>query len=55
MIGDRAEDVRAARRHAVRAVAAGWGYGLPEELLAECPAYLAPTVTHLVDWVRADG
>lgn len=55
MIGDRAEDVRAARRHDVRAIAAGWGYGHPEELLAAGPEYLAPTVADLVAWVRAAG
>jgi phosphoglycolate phosphatase len=53
MIGDRADDVRAARRHGVRAVAAGWGYGSHEELLAAGPEYLAPSVAHLREWLRA--
>lgn len=52
MVGDRADDIRAARRHAVRAVAVGWGYGTQDELLAAGPEYLAPTVAHLLDWVR---
>lgn len=53
MIGDRVDDVRAARRHGVRAVAAGWGYGSHEELLAAGPEYLAPSIAHLREWLRA--
>lgn len=52
MIGDRADDVRAARRHEVRAVAAGWGYGTHDELLTAGAEYLAPSVAHLLDWVQ---
>jgi phosphoglycolate phosphatase len=52
MIGDRVDDVRAARRHGVRAVAAGWGYGCHEELLAAGPEYLAPSIAHLLEWLR---
>jgi len=55
MVGDRADDIRAARRHHVRAVAAGWGYGTQGELLAAGPEYLAPTVAHLLDWVHTAG
>jgi phosphoglycolate phosphatase len=53
MVGDRVDDVRAARRHGVRAVAAGWGYGSHEELLAAGPDYLAPSLAHLCEWLRA--
>jgi phosphoglycolate phosphatase len=53
MIGDRVDDVRAARRHGVRAVAAGWGYGSHEELVAAGPEYLAPSISHLREWLRA--
>jgi phosphoglycolate phosphatase len=52
MVGDRAVDVLAARRHRVRAVAAGWGYGTREELEAARPEYLAKTVPDLVRWVQ---
>jgi phosphoglycolate phosphatase len=55
MVGDRAEDVVAARAHRVRAVGAGWGYGSRAELTAEAPDYLAETVTDLVAWVQAAG
>jgi phosphoglycolate phosphatase len=48
MIGDRAEDIRAARAHGIQAVAVGWGYGAPEELREAGPDYFAPTVADLV-------
>lgn len=44
MIGDRAEDVRAARAHGVLAVAAGWGYGEDAELRAVQPDHFAATL-----------
>lgn len=52
MIGDRAEDIRAARAHGVVAVAAGWGYGSHAELQSERPDYFAPSIADLVAWVR---
>jgi phosphoglycolate phosphatase len=55
MVGDRADDIHAARRNEVRAVAAGWGYGTEEELLAARPEYLAPTVADLLGWVQTAG
>lgn len=55
MVGDRADDIRAAQRHAIRAVAAGWGYGTHDELVAAGPEYVAPTVAHLVAWVHTAG
>ena len=55
MIGDRADDVRAAHRHGVRAVAAGWGYGAHAELHAAGPAYFALSVADLRDWIRTAG
>jgi phosphoglycolate phosphatase len=48
MIGDRAEDIRAARAHGIRAVAVGWGYGTHEELQDAQPDYFAPTISDLV-------
>jgi phosphoglycolate phosphatase len=55
MVGDRAEDVGAARVHGVRAVGAGWGYGSRAELAAAGPDYLAETVADLVAWVQSGG
>lgn len=40
MVGDRAHDIRAARRNGARAVGVLWGYGSPEEL-AEADALIA--------------
>jgi phosphoglycolate phosphatase len=50
MIGDRAEDIHAARAHGVRAVAAGWGYGAPDELHDAAPDYFAATITDFVTY-----
>jgi phosphoglycolate phosphatase len=54
MIGDRAEDIRAARAHGVRAVAAGWGYGALEELRDAGPDFIAATIADLVTWVQSN-
>ena len=55
MIGDRANDVRAAARHGIPTVGALWGYGGREELteagaavLCQSPCDLLSTVTELV-------
>ena len=53
MIGDRVDDVLAARAHAVRAVGVGWGYGSREELVAAGPACVVASVAELVAWVEA--
>jgi phosphoglycolate phosphatase len=55
MVGDRADDINAARAHGVRAVAAGWGYGSRAELTAAAPHHLAETVADLVAWVQSAG
>ena len=55
MIGDRADDVRAARAHGVRTVAVAWGYGARTELMAARPDYLAVTIANLVAWVQSAG
>ena len=47
MIGDRADDIRAARAHGVPAVAAGWGYGEDAELRAAQPDHFAAALTDL--------
>jgi phosphoglycolate phosphatase-like HAD superfamily hydrolase len=53
MVGDRVEDIRAARTHGVRAVAAGWGYGGRAEITAAQPDYVADTIADLVAWVQS--
>jgi phosphoglycolate phosphatase len=52
MIGDRAADVLAARRHGVAAIAAAWGYGSREELTAAGPSSVAATLDDVLEWVR---
>jgi len=53
MIGDRADDIHAARTHDVRAVAVRWGYGAPDEIAAAGPHYVAESVADLVAWVQS--
>jgi len=55
MIGDRADDVLAARAHGVPAVAVAWGYGSRQELVAARPAYVAESATDLLQWVHSAG
>ena len=52
MVGDRAEDIRAARAHGAHAIAALWGYGTRAELEAAMPDWLAENVGDLAAWVR---
>jgi phosphoglycolate phosphatase len=47
MIGDRADDIRAARAHGVLAVAAEWGYGEDAELRAAQPDHFAASLADL--------
>lgn len=58
MIGDRSDDVRAARTHGVHAVAVEWGYGTTDELRAAEPDHFTSSVTDLVSyatrWSNAD-
>ena len=57
MIGDRADDIRAARAHGVHAVAVRWGYGADDELRDAAPDYLVDTiddfVTYTARWVQS--
>ena len=52
MIGDRRDDVLAARAHGVTAVGAGWGYGSPDELAAAGAVFVARDVSALMEWIR---
>lgn len=53
MIGDHADDIRAARRHGLRGVAVRWGYGTPDEIAAAQPDYVATDVADLVQWIES--
>ncbi|MDH4064751.1 MAG: HAD hydrolase-like protein [Acidobacteriota bacterium] len=52
LIGDRRDDVLAARAHGVTAVGAGWGYGTADELAAAGAAFVARDVAALMEWLR---
>jgi phosphoglycolate phosphatase len=53
MVGDRAEDIRAARAHGIPAIAVRWGYGSEEELSEAEPIYIADTIEDVVKWITA--
>jgi phosphoglycolate phosphatase len=55
MIGDRVDDIIAARENGVRAVAVAWGYSGASELEDAKPDFVAKTVPDLVTWVQAAG
>lgn len=55
MIGDRVDDILAARQNGVRGVAVGWGYSVAGELKTAQPDFIAETVADLVTWVQAAG
>jgi phosphoglycolate phosphatase len=55
VVGDRADDIHAGRRHGVRTIATRWGYGTRDELLAAGPDYFAPTVAQMATWVLTAG
>lgn len=50
MIGDRADDIRAAREHGIHAVAVRWGYGAHEELRDAAPDHFVETIDDLVTY-----
>jgi phosphoglycolate phosphatase len=50
MIGDRAQDIVAARANGVASVAALWGYGTREELRSAGPDWLAGSIGELRRW-----
>lgn len=51
MIGDRDEDIGGARRHGLRAVGAGWGYGGMDELRAAGAEHVAAGFDDLADYL----
>ena len=52
MIGDRDEDILAAKANGIPAIAARWGYGSEAELSAAKPTYSADHINDVVRWVR---
>jgi phosphoglycolate phosphatase len=54
MIGDREEDVRAAKANKIASIAARWGYGSAVELSAADPTYEAGQINDVVQWVRCN-
>jgi phosphoglycolate phosphatase len=52
-VGDRADDVRAARTHGVAAIGVLWGNGSQEELESAGAAYVAASVADLVAWITS--
>jgi phosphoglycolate phosphatase len=54
MIGDRDEDIRAAKVNGIPAIAARWGYGSAAELSAAGPSYAADNIEDVVRWVIRD-
>ena len=54
MIGDRGDDMRAARDHGLRAVGVTYGYGTPQELLEGGAEVLLPSIPALDDWLKAE-
>jgi phosphoglycolate phosphatase len=56
MIGDRAEDISAAREHGIFAAAAAWGYATVEEIIEAEPNRIFHTMTEYVQWIESrDG
>jgi phosphoglycolate phosphatase len=53
MIGDRSYDIDAAHANRLRCLAAGWGYGTPQEC-AQADA-VAPTPADVADIVSPQG
>lgn len=51
MVGDRVDDVKAAAAHGVRAIGAGWGYGLPRELMEAGAAHVAADLDAVVAYL----
>jgi len=56
MIGDRAEDLIAARENRIFSAAAAWGYGTSEELAEAKPDRIFHTMSEYVHWIEShDG
>lgn len=51
MIGDRAEDIRAARAHGVAALGVRWGYGGVDELVTAGADAIVDAPADVIDWL----
>lgn len=54
MVGDRSHDVIGARQHGIDCIGVTWGYGLPGELEAACPAGICTTPDELARLLDVD-
>lgn len=55
MVGDRAQDVRAARKNGLVPVGVAYGYGSREELLDAGAVAICANPSELVRWIRSHG
>jgi phosphoglycolate phosphatase len=55
MVGDRAQDVRAARKNGLVPVGVAYGYGSREELREAGAVAICASPSELVSWIRAHG
>ncbi|MDY7226162.1 HAD hydrolase-like protein [Hyalangium rubrum] len=55
MIGDRAQDVRAARQNGLVPVGVSYGYGSKEELLEAGAVVICSSPRELASWIRSEG
>ena len=53
MIGDRAEDIVAARENRIFSAAAAWGYGTSEEIAEANPDRIFHAMSEYVDWIES--
>ena len=53
-VGDRGDDMRAARDHSLRAVGVTYGYGSSEELREAGAEVLLPSIAALDDWLQVE-
>jgi phosphoglycolate phosphatase len=53
MIGDRAEDIIAARENRIFAAAAAWGFGTSEEIAEAKPDRIFHTMSEYVRWIES--
>jgi phosphoglycolate phosphatase len=52
MIGDRGEDIRAAKINGIQSIAVTWGYGPEAELVEAGPTHSVRTMNDIVRWVQ---
>jgi phosphoglycolate phosphatase len=55
MIGDRIDDILAARAHGIRVVVASWGYGTAAEFDGAAPDFRAASMAEVREWIDVNG